>query len=36
MNKKEMKCKWCGGKVKNNVCQACLMPQDADERKGVD
>ena len=28
-----MKCKWCSGKVKNNVCQACLMPQDADEKK---
>ena len=23
-----MKCKWCGGKVENNVCQECLMPQD--------
>jgi len=31
---KKIKCKWCGGKVENNVCQACLMPQDADKKKG--
>lgn len=30
---KKMKCKWCGGKVKNNVCQECLIPQDADEKE---
>jgi len=28
-----MKCKYCGGNVKNNVCQKCLMPQDADEKE---
>ena len=28
-----MKCKWCGGKVKNNVCKECLTPQDADEKE---
>ncbi len=27
-----MKCKWCKGKVKNNVCQECLMPQDANKK----
>ena len=28
-----MKCKWCGGKVKNKVCRECLMPQDADKKE---